>query len=39
MEDSKVKTILTSKFQMMKQSLNDNYRKEESRIQKSEVGV
>jgi hypothetical protein len=39
MEDSKVKTILISKFQMTKQLLNDNYKREEFGIQKSEVGV
>jgi hypothetical protein len=39
MEDFEVKPVLTSKLHMMKQLLNDNYRREEFGKQKFEVGV
>jgi hypothetical protein len=39
MEDQEVKIILILELQMMNQSLKNNCKGEESRIQKFEVGV
>jgi hypothetical protein len=39
MEDHEVNIILSSELQMMKKSLSNNCRREESRTQKFEIGV